>query len=327
MLTYDFRLPPGPKTVEYAVLAEQLGYRAVWCPEIPAFGHDIWVTLARILEKTTRLMVGPSVLIPSYRHPMAQASSIATLEHLAPGRLLVGFGTGFTGRAGMGKKPLKLAQMREHIDQVKGLLRGDVVDIDGGLAQFMASDGWLPETPVNVPIYMAGQGPKARALAREITNGLISLGAPAEGFETCLVSTNGTVLEKGEDLTSPRVTQAVKPLIALAYHFRYTTAPDSVKELPNGEAWLASVERVDGAVRHLSVHRGHTLDVSNGHDDLVGVSAAKEMTFTGSRDELRERLAQLEAGGATGIIFGTSGYDVERELRAYAEIAGLTPRG
>ena len=52
-------------------------------------------------------------------------------------------------------------------------------------------------------------------------------------------------------------------------------------------------------------------------------TAAKRMTFTGTREELRERLAQLEAGGATGIIFGTSGYNVERELRGYAEVAGL----
>jgi hypothetical protein len=47
------------------------------------------------------------------------------------------------------------------------------------------------------------------------------------------------------------------------------------------------------------------------------------MTFTGTREELRERVAKFEAAGATGIIFGTSGYDVERELRAYAEVAGL----
>jgi hypothetical protein len=53
------------------------------------------------------------------------------------------------------------------------------------------------------------------------------------------------------------------------------------------------------------------------------VSNAKQMTFTGTREELRERLAHLDARGATGIIFGTSGYDVERELRAYAEVAGL----
>ena len=87
MLTYDFRLPPGRRTVEYALLAEDLGFRAVWCPEIPAFGHDIWVTLARIAEKTKRIKFGPSVLIPSYRHPMAQASAIATLEQIAPRRL------------------------------------------------------------------------------------------------------------------------------------------------------------------------------------------------------------------------------------------------
>src|SRR3954464_4143561 len=118
MLTYDFRLPPGPRTVEYALLAEELGFRAVWCPEIPAFGHDIWVTLARIAERTKHIKFGPAVLIPSYRHPMAQASAIATLEQIAPGRLMVGFGTGFTGRAGMGKKPLSLASMRTHIAQI-----------------------------------------------------------------------------------------------------------------------------------------------------------------------------------------------------------------
>ena len=105
MLTYDFRLPPGPRTVEYALLAEELGFRAVWCPEIPAFGHDIWVALARIADKTKRIKFGPSVLIPSYRHPMAQASAIATLEQIAPGRLMVGFGTGLRAVRGWGRSP------------------------------------------------------------------------------------------------------------------------------------------------------------------------------------------------------------------------------
>jgi 5,10-methylenetetrahydromethanopterin reductase len=137
------------------------------------------------------------------------------------------------------------------------------------------------------------------------------------------VSANGTVLDDGEDVGSARAATALRPLVAIGYHRRYLADPESVKELPNGEAWLASVERVEESVQHLSVHRGHNLDVSNGHDALVDVSAAKQVTFTGTREELRERLRRLEAGGATGIIFGTSGYDVERELRAYAEVAGL----
>jgi alkanesulfonate monooxygenase SsuD/methylene tetrahydromethanopterin reductase-like flavin-dependent oxidoreductase (luciferase family) len=49
--------------------------------------------LARVAEQTSRIGIGAAVLIPSYRHPVAQASAIATLEALAPGRLWAGFGT------------------------------------------------------------------------------------------------------------------------------------------------------------------------------------------------------------------------------------------
>ena len=323
MLTYSYRLPPGPKTVEYAVLAERLGYERVWCPEVPAFGHDIWITLARIAEQTSRIGIGAAVLVPSYRHPMAQASAIATVEAISPGRLWAGFGTGFTGRYAMGLPPLSLASMRAHILQVRSLLRGETVEIDGGIAQILASDGWLPDRPINVPLLMASQGPKGRDLARDVADGLIALGAPAHGFDRCLVSLNGTVLDEGEAVTSNRARAALQPLVALAYHFRYSSDPDSVKALPNGAAWLASVEQIPEHIRHLSVHRGHTLDISNDHDRLVDVSTAQELTFTGTRDQLRSRLNELEKAGATGVIFGTSGLDVEREMHAYAEVAGL----
>ena len=79
-LTYVFRLAPGSQSLEQAMLAEKLGYDRVWSPELPAFGQDIWVHLARIAERTQHIGVGPAVLIPSYRHPVAQASAIATLE-------------------------------------------------------------------------------------------------------------------------------------------------------------------------------------------------------------------------------------------------------
>jgi 5,10-methylenetetrahydromethanopterin reductase len=78
-LTYAFRLAPGPQALDEAILAEKLGYERVWSPETPAFGHDIWVHLARLAERTQRIGIGPAVLIPSYRHPVAQASAIATL--------------------------------------------------------------------------------------------------------------------------------------------------------------------------------------------------------------------------------------------------------
>src|SRR5438094_10512922 len=91
---------------------------------------------------------------------MAQAAANATVQQISPDRLLVGLGTGFTGRAGMGKKPLSLASMRTHIAQVKALLRGDIADIDGGLAQILASDGWLPDRPITCQSTWQAKAPR-----------------------------------------------------------------------------------------------------------------------------------------------------------------------
>jgi alkanesulfonate monooxygenase SsuD/methylene tetrahydromethanopterin reductase-like flavin-dependent oxidoreductase (luciferase family) len=177
-LTYAFRLAPGPQALDQAMLAEKLGYERVWSPEVPAFGHDIWVHLARIAERTQRIGIGPAVLIPSYRHPVAQASAIATLEHIAPGRLMVAFGTGFTGRIALGQKPLSWEAMRHHLLQVRALLRGEAVDNDGGMAQLLASSGLLPDRPIRTPLLLAAQGPKGRAVAKEIADGLVALRDP-----------------------------------------------------------------------------------------------------------------------------------------------------
>lgn len=324
MLTSGFRLPPGPHTADYAALAERLGYERVWCPEIPAYGYDIWVALAQVAARTSRIGVGAAVLVPGYRHPLAQASAIATLEHLAPGRLWAGFGTGFTGRAGLGLPPHSLAEMRRHIQEVRGLLAGEPVALSaGGIAQLLAVEGWLPARPIRVPLLLASQGPKGRALAHKVADGLISLGAPEPGFARCLVSVSGTVFDDHEDEDSPRVRAAAAPLVASAYHSTYARDPENVRRLPNGDAWLESVERVPERVRHLSVHRGHALAIDNEHDAFIDLSLVRRVTFSGTRDELRARLAGFEAAGATGVIFGTSGADVERELHAFADVAGL----
>jgi 5,10-methylenetetrahydromethanopterin reductase len=323
LLTYAVRLPPGPTIVEHARLAEDLGFERVWSPETPAYGHDVWIALARVAEQTRRIAVGAAVVVPSYRHPLAQASAIATVEQLAPGRLWVGFGTGFTGRSGLGQKPLSMRSMGQYMRQVRALLNGEQVPIGDGVGQFLALPGWLPDRPIRVPLLLAAQGPKGRQLAHEVADGLISLSAPDSGFEICLTSVNGVVLAPGEDLDTPRVRKAVAPLVAAAYHSAYARDPEAVLRLPNGDAWLAKVRELPAEVRHLSVHRGHVLEIDSPQDELIDLRIAKQVSFTGTPDELRARLEAFEDGGATGIIFGTSGIDVPREFRAFAEAAGL----
>lgn len=325
-LTYAFRLPPGPASLDMAVLAEKLGYERIWSPEIPAFGHDIWVHLARVADRTSHIGIGPAVLTPSFRHPVAQAAAIASLEQIAPGRVMACFGTGFTGRVALGQKPLSWDYMRRYFQQIRSLLKGDAIEIDGGMAQLLASPGWMPPHPIKTPLLLAAQGPKGRAVAKELADGLIALGSPEQGFNPCLVSVNGTVLDAGETVASPRVRAAVLPLLGTIYHSTLARDPEAVKRLPNGQAWLDSVMNEPERIRHLAVNRGHNLDISNGHDPLIDSIAAQEMTFTGSPDDLRARLAKLEAAGATGVIFGTSGTDVERELHAFARLVSLRPR-
>ena len=97
--------PPGPQTPDHIALAEELGFRRAWVYDSPALYSDVWVTLGRAADRTSRIGLGTGVMIPSLRHVMVTAAAIAGLEAIAPGRTAVGIGSGFTGRMTLGKRP------------------------------------------------------------------------------------------------------------------------------------------------------------------------------------------------------------------------------
>jgi len=85
--------------------AEALGYASVWLPDHllpPApFGdvyggvHEALMLLANIAARTERVTLGTSVLILPLREPVLLAKQLATLERLAPGRVILGAGVGW----------------------------------------------------------------------------------------------------------------------------------------------------------------------------------------------------------------------------------------
>lgn len=85
-------------TPRHAQLAEELGYERAWLYDSPAVYPDVWMILSRCAERTSRLGLGPGVLVPSLRHPMVNAAAIAELVQQAPGRVAVAIGAGFSGR-------------------------------------------------------------------------------------------------------------------------------------------------------------------------------------------------------------------------------------
>ncbi len=315
-------LVPGPDIVEQARLAESLGYERAWTFDSPALYGDVFIALARIAEQTERIGVGTAVLVPSTRNVLTAASSIASIEQLAPGRLDIAIGTGFTARALFGKKPLSWKTMRSWIGQLRGLLRGEQVEVDGHVTQMIHPARCAPPRPMEVPILVAANGPKGLEVARELGDGIMCINAPQPGFERCALLTYGTVMEEGESFDTARVFDAIAPGIAVAYHGTWQAAGEAVDNLPGGKEWREEIEALPEAVRHLAVHEGHMVELSE--LDRRHVSPALgAMTFSGTRETLRARIAELESQGMTELLWTPCGPDVERELRAMAEVVGL----
>ena len=106
---------------------------------------------ARVAEATATIGVGTAVLIPSLRHVLTQASAIATLEALAPGRLAVAIGTGFTGRRMLGQKPLSWKATSEYVSQLRRLLAGEGVEVDGAVVKMCHPESLAPARPIRTP--------------------------------------------------------------------------------------------------------------------------------------------------------------------------------
>src|SRR5262249_62259369 len=92
---------PGPKAPEIAALAEQLGYHRAWFYDSPALYGDVWIAIARALDRTERIGVGTAVLVPSLRHVGTTAAAIGSIEAQAPGPPAGAVGPGVTGARGV----------------------------------------------------------------------------------------------------------------------------------------------------------------------------------------------------------------------------------
>ena len=136
----------------------------------------------------------------------------------------------------------------------------------------------------------------------------------------------GTVLDEGEDPTSPRVASAAGPALAVVFHALYErNGPEAVDALPGGARWRQSVEKQPAESRHLAIHRGH-LVAPNEHD-LEGwaevAPLVKSFSLTGTASEIRDRLVEFETAGVTEVAYQPAGPDIGRELAAFAAAAGL----
>jgi 5,10-methylenetetrahydromethanopterin reductase len=324
-------IPPGPQSVAVAQLAEQLGFERIWFYDSAALFEDIWIHLALAAEATNTLGLGTAVLVPSNRHVMTTASAIATIERLAPGRLVCAFGTGYTGRAVMAQKPVTWRAMTAYLRQLKALLRGDTVDIDGKPCQMIHHPALAVARPIEVPFVLSAFGPRGLALTHELADGWMGALPPPESetFDWAIQMVPGSVLLPGETLHSERLLETAGPWLAGMYHASWEAGPDNLANIPGGLEWLAQVnsERPEDQ-RHLSVHFGHITHLSSaGRQGFAAMGDSKPwFGWVGDAEAVRERARQSLAAGTTEIMYTPSGADLLGEIeRFYQALEPLLP--
>jgi len=317
-------------TPAHVELAEALGYQRAWLYDSPALYPDVWMILTRCAERTSRIGLGPGVLVPSLRHPMVNAAAIAELASQAPGRVAVALGSGFTGRFTLGKRPMPWRQVADYVRCLKALLAGETAEWEGAKVRMMHSSGFGAERPIDVPILIGADGPKGLAVAAELGDGVFSAAVPqpdaTDVADWRALLAFGTVLDEGEDLTSVRVIDAAGPSAVVFYHAAYERGgAATVDALSGGPGWREAIEAYPEDERHLAIHEGHLVKANPRDEPHVGalIPLASSLALTGEASEIPDKVAGLAALGVTELVYQPAGSDIERELRVFASAAGL----
>lgn len=200
----------GPaQLADYAVLAEQAGFDSVFISDhFQPWRHDgghapaaiPW--LGAVGARTERIILGTSVLTPSFRyHPAVVAQAFGTLGVMFPDRIVLGVGSGES----LNEVPLgiewpdmkeRFARLKESVQLIQQLWREDRVTFEG--TYFRTENATVYDRPeVPVPIYIGASGPAATRLAGRMADGFITTsGKPRTLYADTLVPALAEGLEK-----------------------------------------------------------------------------------------------------------------------------------
>ncbi|NUT49549.1 MAG: LLM class flavin-dependent oxidoreductase [Saccharothrix sp.] len=329
---------------ELAVRAEELGFSSFWVYDTPMVHGDPFVALSLCARVTGRIKLGIGVTSPALRSAPAAASGFASLNALAPGRIVCGVGTGNTARRTLGMPPTTTAELEAFTAALQGLCAGRPVRYREG--DRVRDVRFLHTGQVNtvdpIEFVVAALGPKAAAVAGRRGAGLISFGvldpvvwqmlhaARREAADTphtgdSYVMTALHVLDDGADPHGDAARDAVGHVVMALLAFAADT--------PSVARGLGAEER--DAVRRLLDRRGtaaaapdrhtrlypHYLErVAPADRDLITPSLMDALTLVGTRADLRARFAALAEAGVDEIVF----QPVVDPLREMAGIAALT---
>lgn len=151
---------------EWTKVAEEAGFDIVGIADSQSLYRDVYVCTALAAVSTHQIRLGPRVINPRTRHPAVAACAAATIAELAPGRTMLGVGTGDSAVDNIGVRPATHAELADYIRVVRELLKS-------GRANYKGAECTMTWGQVDVPIYIAASGPKTLQLAGEIADGVV----------------------------------------------------------------------------------------------------------------------------------------------------------
>ena len=189
--------PPHDRLVELFELAESHGFEYGWTYDSHVLWQESFPLLTLAVQATSTMKFGHCVTNPGTREPTVLASGYATLHDISDGRMVMGIGRGDSARRYIGQKPVKVAEFERRCRMIKDFMNGRAVDWNDKELQLK----WVrPELP-EIPMWVAGYGPKALAVAGRVGDGVIIQLADPVIVEWIMDTARKAAEEAGRDPT------------------------------------------------------------------------------------------------------------------------------
>jgi 5,10-methylenetetrahydromethanopterin reductase len=176
MLKFGIEFVPSEpywKTLYYTIQAEKRGFDHLWITD-HFNNRNVYVTLTAAATHTEKIKLGPGVTNPYLINPVMTAQSIASLNEIAPGRVVLGIGAGdkTTLESAGVEMRRPLTAVRETIEIIRGMIEGKSVTYKGKVFQAKGAR-FLFKPQGSIPVYVGAQGPKMLKMAGNIGEGVL----------------------------------------------------------------------------------------------------------------------------------------------------------
>jgi probable F420-dependent oxidoreductase len=187
--------PPYARMIELMQFAERQGFEFAWTYDSHILWQESYATLALAADKTERIKLGHFVTNPGIRDPTITASWYATMQDISNGRMVMGIGRGDSSRRVVGLQPVKVAEFENRCRMIKDLMNGRAVEWNGKDLKLE----WARTEHGEIPMWIAGYGPKALAVAGRVADGVIIQLADPQIIQWIMDTARAAAEEAGRD--------------------------------------------------------------------------------------------------------------------------------